>query len=596
MGHDTTSERNQTQSTPSSVVSPIIRTGKERIQPGSTPAPRVTHDFSQISTHSGSQRILQRKPIPVIEPKRQTLDLTPTKTVQEASGSEGIVDPSVTSVEETRIFNQDERFNEYRKIEYGEGWVDVGGGKQQKVQFKTETVTHTPFDSWEKGWSTKKTDMLSVEPEYRTARTPFHIEPAKRTRTEAVVNIPKHIPPKQKSLGMRALAKIGGYYKGLAESAWGLVEGIYHVIRHPIRTVEGIGYMLRHPIRTIEALGHAIKSRGAAILSGDTEALGRTLGDIAILLLAPEAEGAEAAKALEAADAARGLEAVDAAKALEAADAAKVAEAEAAGVKAVKETEGSGKIAEEAGAARKGGKTPETDMRGVVDENRNITIRGEDDVVEAVKGQKRRSNRTQRGSKVETVERDIEKAERRIKKTSGEREEAVQALGENVQSEYMPADTKVTAVKTERTSAGRGQSRAVTPEDSPVGMDVEFRVDLPDSSRSKLGLPRRDPRNPQRGTIKFDGIEPQGSKFKILEHKEVESIWERSHFGRNRNVAEHEIDQILNRHIGICDEIPKCAGVTFSSNDARLVDLMNERIATLPHSVRARVSFGAEVR
>jgi hypothetical protein len=566
------------------------------------------HELAHVlQQRNCSQRILQRKPIPVVEQQRQPLDLTPSKPLKEASQSRGIVDPFVTRVEEIRIFNQDDRFNEYRKIEYGEGWIDIGGGRQQKVQFRTETITNTPFDTWKSGWTSRKTDISSVEPVYRTAATPFQLEPTTRTKTEAIVNVPKYKPPKPKSLGMRVLAKVGGYYKGLAESVWGLVEGVYHVIRHPIQTVEGIGHIIRHPIRTLEALGHAIKSRGAAILSGDTEALGKTIGDIALLILAPEAEGAEAAKALEALDAAKGLEAADAAKLLDAADAATVLEAETAGVKAVKETEAAGKVADEAVAATKGGRTPETDIRGIVEENRNITIRGEEDVADAVKGptgpsgqtgtrKRGRTPRTERGSKVETFERDVERAERGITQKSGELDEARQVLGEHVQSEYMPPDTKVKAVQTERTSAGRGQSRGVTPEDSPVGMDVEFRVDLPDSSRSKLGLPRRDPKNPQRGTIKFDGIEPQGSKFKILEHKEVESIWERSHFGRDRQLAEREIDEILNRHIGICDEIPKCSGVTFSSNDARLVDLMNERISILPRTVRERVSFGAVVK
>jgi hypothetical protein len=294
----------------------------------------LVHVLQQSST--GIAGVVQRSPIPIVEPKREPLDLTPAKPPEEAPRSQEIVDLFVTRVEETRTFNQDERFSEYQKIEYGEGWINIGGGRQKKVQFTTETVTLMPFDATEKGRTTKKTDVFSVEPEYRMGSTPFHLEPATRTRTEDIVNVPKRKPAKPKSTGMRTFAKVGGFFTGVGESVLGLAEGLYSVVRHPITTVQGLGHLVRHPIRTLGALGHAIKSRGAAILSGDTEALGKTLGDIAILILSPEAEVAEVTEGAE------GLGALDAAKALD---------AEATGAKAAEEAEAAGKAADQAEAA-----------------------------------------------------------------------------------------------------------------------------------------------------------------------------------------------------------------------------------------------------
>lgn len=199
-------------------------------------------------------------------------------------------------------------------------------------------------------------------------------------------------------------------------------------------------------------------------------------------------------------------------------------------------------------------------------------------------------------AKVSAFERDAAAAEKRIASKSGEIEQFRAELGRGVEDQFMPKGTKVTPVQTERTPAGRAQNRAVTPEGSPVDMDVEFRIDFPDETRKKLGLGARNPSSPQSGTIKLDGIEVQGSQFTMLEHKEVETIWESSHFGNDLEQAAHKIDAMINRDVAIASEMPKCAGVTYTSNEPKLVTLINERVALLPRSVRDRLSVAAKVK
>ncbi len=197
---------------------------------------------------------------------------------------------------------------------------------RKRFSTATETVKHRSFNNSGDRWTSRHTSVFAVEAEYRLAREPIHIEPIhqepkghapahkeavrsktpepetfKRTATQEVINVPK--PAAEESKSSSVLGKMCGFFKGVGESAWGLVEGVGHMVRHPIDTVVGLGRMIRHPIRTLSALGHAIKEQGKKILSGDTEALGKTIGDLATLILAPEAEGAEAAEGLDAAKA-----------------------------------------------------------------------------------------------------------------------------------------------------------------------------------------------------------------------------------------------------------------------------------------------------
>lgn len=223
-------------------------------------------------------------------------------------------DVSVVRTDETLVFNQDERYNERQVQRYCEGWVDVGGGRQRRVSFVVTTTTHTPQDPWQPGYTTTSTEMLWNEPEYRSASGPLFTRSETQIDTQRVVNIPPPQPVEQESGGV--LSSIGGFFrgagrflKGVGESAWGMAKGLYHVVRHPIQTMEGLYQIVRHPIRTAQALYHAVKERGRAILSGDWEALGQTVGDIATLLLAPEAEAAKTGQLAEVAEVARAAEA-----------------------------------------------------------------------------------------------------------------------------------------------------------------------------------------------------------------------------------------------------------------------------------------------
>jgi HNH/Endo VII superfamily nuclease toxin with a HHH motif len=327
---------------------------------------------------------IQRQPIAIV-PREKHADIPGRGDVPG-----NITDVSITRTEDELIFNQDERYNEFHKTEYGEGWIDIEGGKQQKVQFAYETVRHEPTDPWEKGWTSQRTTILPSEPEYRHRLSPIHVVVEDVVKTEKIVHISPPPPAKKESGGI--LSSIGGFFKnvgrffkGVGKAAWNLAAGVWHVVRHPIRTAEGLFNIVRHPIRTLKALGGAIKQRVSAIASGDFEALGQTVGDIAILLLAPEAEAAEGVEAARALEAVEGVEAIEAAKALEAVQVeARAAETAKGASDTVAVETAAGELTElEGQAARLEEKisaadaAPVEDIRGVVTENRDIMIRGE---------------------------------------------------------------------------------------------------------------------------------------------------------------------------------------------------------------------------
>ena len=156
---------------------PDTRQGRQLI------AHELAHVVQQSSASNRGQiaspitpGLLQRRPIPVVEPDRHPLDLTPDKSSNAPQSGE-IVDPVVLRTEEVIILNQDVGFREDRVTEYGEGWVNVGGGRQKKVQYSTETVKHTSFNNSGDRWTSRHTSVFAVEAEYRLAREPIHIEP-----------------------------------------------------------------------------------------------------------------------------------------------------------------------------------------------------------------------------------------------------------------------------------------------------------------------------------------------------------------------------------------------------------------------------------
>ncbi|XHX76331.1 MAG: SpvB/TcaC N-terminal domain-containing protein [Stenomitos frigidus ULC029] len=153
--------------------------------------------------------------------------------------SNSINDVSINHVEETHIFNQDDGYTEDRKAEYGEGWVaDGDDGKEKKVDFVTETISHIPLDPWNGSWISKRTTILPSEPEYRYKNSPIRVVAATTTKAENIVNIKSPKLSKETSGGMlnRAIGalKIWG---GIAESKLGAVlcaTGIGCIIGAPL--------------------------------------------------------------------------------------------------------------------------------------------------------------------------------------------------------------------------------------------------------------------------------------------------------------------------------------------------------------------------
>jgi RHS repeat-associated protein len=91
----------------------------------------------------------------------------------------------------------------------------------------------------------------------------------------------------------------GGFIGGIVDAGFHTVVGLGHMVTHPKETAKGIGYMVTHPKQTAKAIGSGIKSRAAAIWSGDSHAAGATFFDIASFLYVPEAKAAEITKVAE---------------------------------------------------------------------------------------------------------------------------------------------------------------------------------------------------------------------------------------------------------------------------------------------------------
>ena len=176
-----------------------------------------------------------------------------------------------------------------------------------------------------------------------------------------------------------------------------------------------------------------------------------------------------------------------------------------------------------------------------------------------------------RASKVEPYEKEFERKKLEPRATA-EGEQARNQLARDIKRR-MPGDpkrVKVEIKRIERTEAGRGQIEAVTPEGTGVAMEDEFVITLEDGTKFNADGFQTLPSNPK--------------KYLLLEHKEVLTVWERSHFARD--VAVHELDLMLNRHADIFLKLEKsgCAGFQYSTNSAELANLLAERIALMRRS------------
>lgn len=116
----------------------------------------------------------------------------------------------------------------------------------------------------------------------------------------------------------------------------------------------------------------------------------------------------------------------------------------------------------------------------------------------------------------------------------------------------------------EGTDVGRAQANAVGPGDSDVAMDVELDIRLPTTSRFPGGV-----------RFKPDGIRfMRNRKYMFLEHKEVMTLWQRSHY--SRDFAKRELEIMLRQRADIFLDLQSfgCVGFQFSSNSDDLSDVI----------------------
>jgi hypothetical protein len=124
----------------------------------------------------------------------------------------------------------------------------------------------------------------------------------------------------------------------------------------------------------------------------------------------------------------------------------------------------------------------------------------------------------------------------------------------------------------ERTEAGRGQQRAVTPDGSEQLMDVEFVTRLNDGSE-----------------INVDGLHFTGEKqnqFFLREHKEITAIFEESYYSKAH--AKEKLEYQLERYASLAQELADkgCRGVLISTNDPKMADYLQQIVRESPLAVK----------
>lgn len=81
-----------------------------------------------------------------------------------------------------------------------------------------------------------------------------------------------------------------GFVSGLSDSVVSTVDGLWQVIRHPVKTEKGLVYVVEHPVKTGEAIWQSIKdSWNKDVINGDAESsshwFGRAFGEAALALV-----------------------------------------------------------------------------------------------------------------------------------------------------------------------------------------------------------------------------------------------------------------------------------------------------------------------
>ena len=163
-----------------------------------------------------------------------------------------------------------------------------------------------------------------------------------------------------------------------------------------------------------------------------------------------------------------------------------------------------------------------------------------------------------RGRKTEPAETDIEESPSERARLAGlAREFYRRFLGND-------PDIDVQLRRIQRTEAGRAQTRAVTPTESPGAVEHELVIELRD----------------QNLTFSPDGLEPAGDgHYAFLEHKEAFSVWERPDLTRTSKI--NEFRAMMERDAGIQRRLARygCEGFTYSTNSPDLLDIFAELIA-----------------
>jgi len=84
----------------------------------------------------------------------------------------------------------------------------------------------------------------------------------------------------------------GSFVKGLGQSAWGTVTGVYGAVRHPVITAKALGHVVPHPISTAKAIGKAVSKGYDDFKNGDGETKANIadnlVGDIAQAFIGTE--------------------------------------------------------------------------------------------------------------------------------------------------------------------------------------------------------------------------------------------------------------------------------------------------------------------
>jgi len=167
-------------------------------------------------------------------------------------------------------------------------------------------------------------------------------------------------------------------------------------------------------------------------------------------------------------------------------------------------------------------------------------------------------SKSEKGSQVEPYEKEVEKQVPEAPEAVRAREE----LARDFARDSLPEGSEVTARRVQRTEAGRAQFAA-------TDLDAELDITLPDGTR-----------------FAPDGVKYYGKKYGFLEHKEVLTIWEKSHFSRQTTIP--DLDAMLTRHAEIASKLKPngCVGFFYSTGSEELANLIAERIAAMPRWAR----------